>query len=265
MRAARLCGCLLALSILCAGCGAGADAPAGPLPQTPPEAAAPEQSASEGGGAPVLPEGDIPEGTVVEYTRDRLVTVDGGRELTLRLRCRAEASGYGTWRYGVTEIEVLDGARALQTLSVREAQDEAERQAGLENLRTHTDCWDVDGGLVTEDLNFDGSEDLRLLDSTGVVNSVYLCWLWDPAAAEFCYAFSLFGYDVAADAADREITTESRGGWGQYYTDYYRYDEDGVLRHVKQVCNDYAAEGATEERPAVTIWELEDGEWRLTQ
>lgn len=230
MRAARLCGCLLALSILCAGCGAGADAPAGPLPQTPPEAAAPEQSASEGGGAPVLPEGDIPEGTVVEYTRDRLVTVDGGRELTLRLRCRAEASGYGTWRYGVTEIEVLDGARALQTLSVREAQDEAERQAGLENLRTHTDCWDADGGLVTEDLNFDGSEDLRLLDFTGVVNSVYLCWLWDPAAAEFCYAFSLFGYHVELDGEAEQIITISRDV--VHTTDYYQYDEKGILRLV---------------------------------
>ena len=43
-----------------------------------------------------LPQGD--EGTVVEYTWDHPVTVDGGRPLTLRLRCEAEYWA-NSWHY----------------------------------------------------------------------------------------------------------------------------------------------------------------------
>ena len=179
---------------------------------------------------PDLPQGDVLQGTAVEYTWDCPVTVDGGRALTLRLSCRATYA-LNSWRYGVYAIEVLDGARSLQTLSVREARDEAERELGMENRRTQTDCWNVDGDLVTEDLNFDGAEDLRLLDSTGVVNSVYLCWLWDGAAEQFEYAFSLCGYSVELDREAEQIAVVSRDV-NAHTTDYYQVDENGVLQLV---------------------------------
>ena len=62
-----------------------------------------------------LPQGD--EGTVVEYTWDHPVTVDGDRPLTLRLRCEAEYWA-NSWHYGVRAMDLLEGETCLQTMTV---------------------------------------------------------------------------------------------------------------------------------------------------
>lgn len=204
-------------------------------------------------------EGTVPDAGAEEYTWDHSVTVDGGRELTLRLHCRAEDYGCG-----VRAIDVLDGGELLQTLSVQEASLEADRDQGLEDVlegTEYTACWDEDGDLYVEDLNFDGSGDLRLLEFTGVVNSRYLCWLWDPEAGQFDYAFPLVGYDIQTDSDTEQIVTESRDGIGLYDTDYYECDTDGVLRHVKQVHVDYTDRSEGEDCYVITTRELIDGAW----
>lgn len=41
--------------------------------------------------------------------------------------------------------------------------------------------------FITEDMNFDGYVDFRLLSSAGTVNSYFYCWLWDMNAKTFSY------------------------------------------------------------------------------
>lgn len=239
-----LCG-MLTVALLCSACGRKAPPPeassvpppsasdvsepdASPLPEPPdPE----ERSAS-----PVipldLPEGEVPEGTIVPYTRDYSVTVDNGRQLTLRLRCEAEQYYANYWHYGVRFIDVLEegSEHYLDRLSIHAADAVCEYQVGydIDWAMEKTNYWMEDCGLTVEDLNFDGIDDLRLSAYTGVVNTRYLCWLWEPENRRFEYAFSLCGYDVRIDPEEQRLITEDRDA-STYTTKYYQYDEDGSL------------------------------------
>lgn len=175
-----------------------------------------------------LPEGEVADGTVVPYTWDYSVTVDNGRQLTLRLRCEAEYR-YG-WYYGVRSIDVLEGETLRQTLSIQLADAASHFEWGSDPdwAMEKTDHWHEDGGLIVEDLNFDGIPDLRLAASHGVVNTRYLCWLWRTDFQSFQYFFSLNGYDVRIDPEKQQIVTEDRDA-STYTTKYYQYNEDGRL------------------------------------
>lgn len=179
-----------------------------------------------------LPEGEVPEGTIVPYTRDYSVTVDNGRQLTLRLRCEAERQDYDAWYYGVRFIDVLEEGsdRYLDRLSIHAADAVSQYQAGsdIDWATEKTWQWNEDDWLTVEDLNFDGIPDLRLAAYTGVVNTNYLCWLWEPENQRFEYAFSLHGYDVRIDPEKQQIITEDRDA-STYTTKTYQYNKDGRL------------------------------------
>lgn len=179
-----------------------------------------------------LPRGEVPEGAVVEYTWDYPVTVDNGRRLTLRLRCEAEYRD-GSWYYGVKAMDLLEGETYLHTLSIQLADAAARFQEGWDSdeAQEQTHCWEPDGNLTIEDLNFDGTPDLRLLWGTGVVNSRYLCWLWDSDFQKFIFAFSLVGYDIQVDPEKERIVTTARDAQ-THITNCYGYDVDGALRMV---------------------------------
>lgn len=257
-------------------------------PVTPAES---EDSAAGEEGAVDLPEGNVAEGTTVEFTREMPVTVDGGRTLTLRLHCRAVASGYGTWDYGVGSMDVLEGDALLQTLSVRDAIIAADRQE-LEQLAGEGNAWaqeSLENSTASEqllypldgwtscfedlylpsigDLNFDGSEDIRLMIYLGTVNGRYLHWLWNLEAEQFQYAFLLVGYDLQIDTDARQLVTESRAaGYGVYETDYYQYDAEGALRHIRNVeISPPDWEDAREGDFLTTVHEWVDGQWVQTQ
>ncbi len=265
-RSSILCALLALVSL--AGCGA---PDSGALPEgspavseetVPAETPAPDAGAAEdsGSGAEEHP----PAGVTEEYTLEQPVTVDHGRTLTLRLQCRRVASGYGAWNYGVGSMDVLEGGELLQTLSVGEAMRAAEgADASDEEGWTH--CYE--GLYLPEsvDLNFDGAEDIRLMEGLGTVNGRYLHWLWDPEAGQFRYGFVLVGYDFQIDADARQLVTEGRGGWGNYYTDYYQYDESGALQLVKEIHTEPPDwEGAKEGDFLETVHELVDGAWVQT-
>lgn len=200
------------------------------------------------------PEKEMPG--VTFYTLDRTTTVDG-RELTLRLHGRVDMTD-GFERIGISAIEVLEEETLLQTLSVLDAHDELYRQEGIKDWIGKfewTDCGTQDGFLAVDDLNFDGFPDIRLMSQAGVVNITYLCWLWDPEAGQFTYAFSLLGYDVQIDSDANQLVAQTRSGWGQYDTDYYRYDnETRTLLHLKQIHEDQVDH-------VTLVYELIDGEW----
>ena len=226
--------CLLCVIIL-TGCGSG-EREAGSGPEGAENAVSSRSDLETRQGREAipleLPQGEVPERTVVEYTWDHPVTVDGGRQLTIRLFCQAEYQ-YNSWGYSVKDIEVLEGNALLQSISIEEADTAALVQEGIDPdyAQAQTHCWEPDGSLHLNDLNFDGHPDLRLLEGTGVVNSRYLCWLWDPDSQTFRFAFSLVGYDVQIDAEEKQIITTARDSM-THITSYYTYDETGTLQLV---------------------------------
>ena len=230
----------LMIALLCSSCGREEPPPetsSAPPPSTsdvsepassvsepdvsqPPQSPDPEEQPVSPAIPLELPKGEVDDDTVVPYTWDYSVTVDNGRQLTLRLRCEAEYRGY-TWYYGVHSIDVLEGETLRQTLSIQADSD-------IDWVEEKTDHWNEDCGLTVEDLNFDGIPDLRLAAYTGVVNTNYLCWLWEPENQRFEYAFSLHGYDVRIDPEKQQIITEDRDG-STYTTKTYQYNKDGRL------------------------------------
>lgn len=168
---------------------------------------------------------DADAGFTALDSRDFPLTVEGGRALTLRVHRRAMASGYGTWDYGVGSMDVLENGELLQTLSVLEAQEAS--GDSLEDGWTHG--WEGNYLPSPWDLNFDGSDDIRLLDSCGVVNGRYLHWLWNSESGQFEYAFTLAGYDFEVDWGTRQLRTTARGSANSHTTEVYAYDENGNL------------------------------------
>lgn len=248
--------CLLCL-LFCAGCAqqdgtAVSDAPVVEMPpeiETPPAVSEPEPSPEP------TPAEEAETPGVAPYTLDCAVTVDG-RALTLRLHGRVDTTD-GFERIGIRVIDVLEGDALLQTLSMRDAFDELYRQEGIElpEPTEWTDCWTQDGSLTLDDLNFDGFPDIRLMGTAGTVNITYLCWLWDVQTEQFDYAFSLVGYDVQIDSVAQLLITQHRDGYGQYYTDYYRYDNQSkTLLLMKQILEDMVNQ-------TTSVHEQVDGVW----
>lgn len=246
----RLFSLLLALALLCAGCGKADPSPAPPAASSAPVVLLPEtplQQEDEGGET---------------YTLDREFSLRD-RTLTVRLHGRVDRSG-GVERCGVHTVEVLEGDTVIQTISVADAIAAACAENELTLTGTATDFHTADSGLALEDLNFDGLPDLRLIWFAGNVNFSWLCWLWDTEADQFRYGFDLSGYELSVDGKKGHLVTASRESAGRYRTDRYGYDSAGELLHIQSVLEDFGAPGATENAPVVTVHELVGGKWVQT-
>jgi len=276
--------CLL-FALLLTGCGA--TVPEEEVTPAPPTASE-ETMESPMPEEPVLPE-NAAKGTVVEFAKELPATVDRNHTLTLRFRCRAIANGYGTWDYGVNAIEVQEGEALLQTLSIPEAMETAvlqrweqwaaEGDQNYQELLTqgeqpdldYTEGWTCDGRgfSIPEigDLNFDGSDDIRLAwEDFITANTSYLHWLWDPETGQFQYAFTLYGYGFQIDEGERQLVASSNFGGVVYNTDYYAYDENGILYHVKNVRTEYYyTENPKDDYCITTVHEWVNGIWTQTE
>lgn len=145
------------------------------------------------------------------------------------VRLRLFGDDYGA----VFRIDVFDeGKRAVvaRLLDPREA-----------NLRGAR----LGGGLPIvrfADLNFDGSQDIMLLDWAGATgNKGYVVWLFDPGSRRFVFSHELTGpSNVEPHPEDRTLTTFATGGAAGTICDGERYrwvDNRPVL--VRQVSQDW--------------------------
>lgn len=192
------------------------------------------------------------------YTYTDTITVDEGRELTLKLYC-----AYQRYRYGVRKIEVFEGDELLQTILTEEAVTAEWGDPPLAQYwrwyddYCYTESWTEDGGLDTQDMNFDGAGDIGLMGwiTTGA-NIPYYYWLWDAETEEFRYAFCLVNPEP--DPETEQIVCWARDGAAASETYYFEYDEDGNLQMVMEVYYHYDWETDTD---TMEVWELQNGEW----
>lgn len=235
---------LLPLALL-AGCTAPSSSPV------------PEDPIPESPSSSVSPDDDAPDGTFFDH--ELSVTVDGGRTLTLVAHCKETAmEGFST--YGTGTIDVLDGEELLQTLNVGEGVLTLEETPAASSAEVYPTVFESFYLPTVEDLNFDGAQDIRLMESQGNVNGRYLCWLWDTAQGRFIQAVTLVGYDIQADPQTRQVTVESRNGGGIYDTDIYAPDETGALVHVKNIHQEADPSGSGNGFQT-TVSEWQNGQW----
>ena len=116
--------------------------------------------------------------------------------------------------------------------------------------------------LSVIDMNFDGYNDIRLVEFLGPGPNVpYLNWLYNPQAGRFDSAAALNELTSPQyDAATREIRSEWRDGPARYGVDVYVF-RDGTLTALRKETREYSAPG----RYRLRVQTFENGEWKVTE
>ena len=90
-----------------------------------------------------------------------------------------------------------------------------------------------DGGLVVEDLNFDGYQDFCLRGRGDGENIPYYCYLWYPEERQFVPGYMV--PNLRADSEEKLIVSTTTDGENVYSTKYYRFDENNTLHMIRYV------------------------------
>lgn len=90
-----------------------------------------------------------------------------------------------------------------------------------------------DGGILVEDLNFDGYQDFCLRGKSDEENVPYYCYLWNPEERKFEPGYMVPNLHVDRDAELIESTTVD--GNDVYSTKYYQFDDNNVLHMTRYV------------------------------
>jgi len=182
--------------------------------------------------------------------------VNGGRVLTLEAigKKRADMD-----QWGVREVRVYDGDTLIQTILAQEAIDAGGMSGTVDD--GYTDCWCVEEAAAVRDMNFDGYGDLDLFGWLCNNTIPHYYWLWDPAAEQYRYAFTLQGAEE--DAEKEEIVSQYHAS-GIYYTDHYRYTAEENLTLVQREVEDYTRP-IHDGEPTREVYNIIDGQLVLQE
>ena len=90
-----------------------------------------------------------------------------------------------------------------------------------------------DGGLLVEDLNFDGYQDFCLRGRGDGVNIPYYCYLWNPEERRFVPGYMV--PNLRVNSEEKLIVSATTDGENIYSTKYYRFDENNTLHMTRYV------------------------------
>lgn len=159
----------------------------------------------------------------------------------------------GSW--GVSRVVWTPSTGGSSEFAIADAIALAQPDWRAELESVYTDCWNADGGLTLEDVNFDGYLDIGLQASVTAYNLPYYYWTYNPDTRGFDFAFWLLG-PMTVDAANQQLVCEPHAG-STYYTEYYAYSPSGQLYLARRDTKDLSdSSGQTEtfDKPA--------GDWR---
>lgn len=165
----------------------------------------------------------------VAWSGDALLYADRaelGRGVAGRIELCGRRPEYGgRWKIG--RIVWTPAGGAPREYSVKEAVDLTHPGWNPENAAIYTESWNPDGGLILEDVNFDGYLDIGLQAAVTAYNLPYFYWTYNPDTGGFDFAFWLVG-PMTVDSENRQLVCETHSG-PTYYTEYYAYDHAGRL------------------------------------
>ena len=153
--------------------------------------------------------------------------------------------------------DAAQGFRSIHTVCVRmldgtEDQTFTDLEANINNVM------DLSGYLVTEDMDFDGYTDFRLMEfPTAGPNTYWLFWLYDPAASAFRRALEWENLGLVSPEfipGDNMIRTFSRDGYGLYDTRWFSVEES-----LPVLVREERTEWVTDDSLVMVTSELFDG------
>ena len=134
---------------------------------------------------------------------------------------------------GIRTLNIYEDSDLVQTIKLSEA-IERDGVSGAIGYG-YTEAWDKDSSFYTQDINFDGYEDLVVMGWIPNNTIPYYCYLWNADLGQYEYAFMLQG--ISIDTDNKEIISEYRysGENFEYRYDHYRFNDNGELVLVNRV------------------------------
>ena len=157
----------------------------------------------------------------------------GNRRLTITAMGLERQDGID--ECGIKTLNIFEGSDLIQTINISEA-IERDGVSGAIGYG-YTEAWDKESSFYTQDINFDGYEDLVVMGWIPNNTIPYYCYLWNADLEQYEYAFMLQG--ISIDTDNMEIISEYRysGENYEYRYDHYRFNDDGELVLVDRVVN----------------------------
>lgn len=100
-----------------------------------------------------------------------------------------------------------------------------------------TECWNEDGGLRIEDINFDGYADIGLQAQVTAYNMPYIYYVYDVESGQYKY-FGNYMCFLQVDAENETCLEEYRAGQ-TYYADVWAKDNAGGLYLMSRTVTEY--------------------------
>ena len=193
------------------GCGGRETEPAPSITRpTPPEDLIPDSP-------PVSQEETSSDSTADLVLSSLTAAVDGGR--TLRLDAIGAMKPERKNHCGIKEVQVYENGTLIQTVS-------ADIAPLSDGAGRYTEAASVEGAMAVRDMNFDGFNDLELSDWIANGNDPHHFWLWDPAAGQYRYAFTLRGAEVDEE---KQVVISTYIDNSIDYTDTYQYSGTSLV------------------------------------
>ena len=132
----------------------------------------------------------------------------------------------------------------------------------IEGLQVEMPPTDDPNPLVVIDMNFDGYNDVRLVEFLAAGPNVpYLNWLYNPTSGQFESSPALNELTSPQfDASQREVRSAWRDGPARYGVDVYTF-RDGALTPLRKEVKEYAAPG----RYHLQVQIYDNGQWKVTE
>lgn len=159
-------------------------------------------------------------------------------EQTFSLCENSEATIYlygkhtGDYQFGVSAVQITLADGRQLALDIPYALGQYWDSVGT----GYTEALTSEGGLIVEDVNFDGYADIGLQVQTDALNLPYIYWCYDPQAESYCYLGD-YPCRLTVDPQEQSCTVDYH--YGQtYYLDIYK-PEGLTLTLVERQITEY--------------------------
>ena len=154
------------------------------------------------------------------------------------------------YNYGISYVEITSEDGKDYSFSTEEAMTEIWGQKTM-----YTECWEKDGGIKLEDINFDGYVYIGLMAQIPAYNLPYIYYIFDSENGKYEYYGSFMCF-LHVDTEAETCLEQYRAGQ-TYYDDVWAKDNEGGLYLMQRTITEY--DYATGESTETTEYYSLDG------
>lgn len=139
---------------------------------------------------------------------------------------------YPNATYGIGYVEIVSESGKDYSFATEEAMTEVWGEKVV-----YTECWNKDGGIKLEDVNFDGYVDIGLMARIPAYNLPYIYYFFNAENGKYEY-YDLFPMYFSVDAEEETCSISHRAGT-IYFDEVWGKDNIGGLHLMQQTIREY--------------------------